>query len=162
MSNESRRHWLITILVLPLMFALPSANVLAADTDSWLTNYIKALNMNMPPHNNGDAVANLFVPDGVHKEPLGDPAHGILQGRDAIRGFFTQFDQWWKTWEHVESTRTIQGTRAVWEGFAQGTHKETGKFVKIPIVFFIEFGADGKVKENRAYLNAAMIGEQIK
>ena len=162
MSNKSRSNWLITIFVLPLMFGLATANALAADTDAWLTNYIKVLNANMPPHNNADAVANLFIPDGVHKKPLGEPPGGPQQGRDAIQKFFAGFDQFFKTWEHVESTRTVQGQRAVWEGFAQGIHKDSGKFVKIPIVFFREFNDEGKLKENRAYLNRAMVGEQSK
>ena len=162
MRNKSRGNWVITIFVFPLMFGLASANALAADTDAWLTNYIKVLNANMPPHNNGDAIANLFTPDGAHKEPLGEPPGGPQEGREAIRKFFASFDQVFKSWEHVESTRTVQGQRAVWEGIVQGIHKESGKFAKIPIVFFLEFNDDGKVKENRAYLTRAMIGEQIK
>ena len=162
MRNISRRNWLITIFVLPLLFGLASANAPAADTDAWLTNYIKALNANMPPHNNADAVANLFTPDGLQRHPLGEPPGGPQQGRDAIRKFFAGFDQLFKTWEHVESTRTVQGQRAVWEGLAQGTHKETGKFIKLPIVFSLEFNDEGKVKEARVYVNGAMIQEQIK
>ncbi len=50
----------------------------------------------------------------------------------------------------------------MWEGFAQGTHKETGKYIKLPIVFSLEFNDEGKVKEARVYANSAMIGEQIK
>ena len=162
MSNTSRRNWLITTFVLPLMFGLASANALAADTDTWLSNHIKALNANMPPHNNADVVANLFTPDGLQRHPFGEPPGGPQLGRDAIRKFFAGFDQLFKTWEHVESTRTIQGQRVVWEGLAQGIHKESGKFIKLPIVFSLEFNDEGKVKEARVYVNSAMIGEQIK
>ena len=135
---------------------------MAADVDAWLTHYIKALNANMPPHNNPDAVANLFAPDGAQRHPLGEPPGGPQQGRDAIRTFFAGFDQLFKTWEHIESARTIQGQRAIWEGLAQGTHRDTGKYIKLPIVFALEFADDGKVKEARVYANSAMIGEQIK
>jgi ketosteroid isomerase-like protein len=162
MSSTARRILLRATLALPLMLGLASTNALAADTDAWLTNYIKALNANMPPRNNPDAVTNLFTADGLQRHPLGEPTGDAQRGRDGIRKFFGNFDQWWKTWEHVETTRTVQGSRAVWEGVAQGVHKETGKFVKLPIVFFLEFDDQGKVKEDRVYVNAAMIQEQTK
>jgi ketosteroid isomerase-like protein len=162
MNRALRRSLLIVTLATPLLLGLPNANALAADTDAMLTNYIKALNANMPPRNNGEAVANLFTPDGVQYHPFGEPAGGPQRGREVIGKFFTGFDALLKTWEHVEKSRTVQGNRAVWEGVAQGVHKESGKFVKMPIAFFLEFDDKGLVKEDRVYVNSAMLQEQIK
>jgi ketosteroid isomerase-like protein len=162
MSNSLRRTLLRCTWALPLLLGCAGANVRAGDTDAMLTNYIKALNANMPPRNNPEAVANLFTPDGVQRHGFGEPPEGPQRGREAIGKFFAGFDAMLKTWEHVESTRTVQAQRAVWEGVAQGIHKDSGKFVKIPIVFFIEFNDEGKVKEERVYLNPALFEAQIK
>jgi ketosteroid isomerase-like protein len=161
MNRTIRRSLLLATLATPLLLSLPSANA-AADTDAMLSNYIKALNANMPPRNNAEAVANLFTPEATQYHPLGEPTGAPQRGREVIKKFFAGFDQMLKSWEHVESTRTVQGQRAVWEGFAQGVHRESGKFVKLPIVFFLEFNDQGLVKEDRVYINPAMLQEQIK
>jgi ketosteroid isomerase-like protein len=135
--------------------------VSAQSTDAMLTNYIRALNANMPPKNNPEAVAELFSEDGIQYHMFGEPPGGPHRDRQAIRDFFAGFENTWVDWTHIETSRMIQGNRAVWEGVAQGTHKETGKFVKVPAVFFIEFDDQGKVKEKRVYLNTHLIGEQV-
>jgi ketosteroid isomerase-like protein len=56
----------------------------------------------------------------------------------------------------------IDGNRAVWEGWAQGTHKKTGRFVKIPIVFLLEFDENGKIKMERTYVDNGLVEEQIR
>ena len=116
----------------------------------------------MPPWNNPAALASLFAVDGVQRHPFGEPPGGPQQGHVAIRNFFAGFDRLFKTWEHLEATRTVRGDRAVWEGLAQGIHKDSGKFIRLPIVFVLEFNQDGKVNEARVYTNSAMIAEQIK
>jgi ketosteroid isomerase-like protein len=128
------------------------------NTDAMLTNYIQVLNANMPPHNNPDAVANLFTENGVHSEPSGDSQ----RGRQAIRDRFAKFEKLFADWTHIEKSRTIQGNRAVWEAVAQGTDKETGQFVTLPVVFFIEFDNQGKVQENRVYYDTHAVAEQLK
>jgi hypothetical protein len=117
------------------------------NTDELLTNYMKVLNANMPPKNNPDAVAELFAENGVQSEPSGVSQ----QGRQALRDRFAKFENLFTDWTHIEKSRMVQGNRAVWEGVAQGASKETEKFVKVPIVFVLEFDEHGKVKENRVY-----------
>ena len=128
------------------------------NTDAMLTNYIKVLNANMPPKNNPDTVAKLFSENGVQSEPSG----ASQRGRQAIREHFAKFEHRFADWTHIEKSRTIQENRAVWEGVAQGTHKESGKFVKVPIVFIIEFDDQGKVKENRVYYDTHAVEDQLK
>jgi ketosteroid isomerase-like protein len=147
------------------MAAVSPGPVSAENADAMLTRYINAINANMPPRLDAVAVANLFAEDGVQWHPFGEPpwAGGQPQrGREALTRFFSVFDQNWKDWTHVERSRTVQGSRAVWEGTAQGTHKDTGKFVKIPIVFFLEFTPEGLVKEDRVYVDGHLVAEQLK
>ena len=127
------------------------------NTDVLLTTYMNALNANMPPKNNPDAVAKLFAEDGVQSEP----SRASQQGRQALRDRFAEFEHKFADWTHIEKSRTVQGNRAVWEGVAQGTLKETGKFVKEPIVFFIEFDEHGQVKENRVYYDTHTVEDQL-
>jgi ketosteroid isomerase-like protein len=158
------RTLLITVAVLAVLPLLVPAVVHAQDTDAMLTRYIAALNTNMPPRLNAAAVANLFAEDGVQWHPFGEPrfAGGQPQrGREALTRFFAAFDSW-KDWTHVERSRTVQGSHALWEGTAQGTHKDTGKFVKLPIVFVLEFTPEGLVKEDRVYVDQHLVGEQLK
>jgi ketosteroid isomerase-like protein len=140
--------------------ATPEAG--AMDADAWLTAYIDTVNANMPPHLDADAVANCYAEDCVHTQPLRELPGGPFRGREAQRRFFTTFDAHWAEWTHVEVSRMTDGRRAVWEGWAQGTHKKTGKFVKMPIVFFLKFDEDGKIVEERTYLDNGLVEEQIK
>lgn len=156
---------LVTVGVLAALPLLVPAAAHAQDTDFMLTRYIAGLNANMPPRLNAAAVANLFAEDAVQWHPFGEPpfAGGQPQrGREALTRFFATFDQSWKDWTHVERSRTVQGNHAVWEGTAQGTHKGTGKFVKLPIVFVLEFTPEGLVKEDRVYVDNRLVGEQLK
>jgi ketosteroid isomerase-like protein len=132
------------------------------DTDAWLTAYIDTVNAKMPPHLDADAIANCYAEDCVHIQPLRELPGGPFRGREAQRRFFASFDAHWAEWTHVEVSRMTDGDRAVWEGWAQGTHKKTGKFVRIPIVFFLEFDKDGKIKEERTYVDNGLVEEQIR
>lgn len=135
----------------------------AQDTDAMLTAWVDALNANMPPNLNAAAIAELFSEDALQHHVMGAPP-GIadpLAGRAAQEEFFAGFDQRWSDWTHNESRRTVQGNHAVWEGTAQGTHKESGKSVSIPIVFSMDFDQDGKVKEVFTYVNGGMVAKQL-
>jgi hypothetical protein len=50
----------------------------------------------------------------------------------------------------------------LWEGSAEGHHKESGKYAKLPIVFFLDFDDQGKVREERVHVDVHLIGYQIK
>jgi ketosteroid isomerase-like protein len=56
----------------------------------------------------------------------------------------------------------MDGNRAVWETVAQGIHKKTGMFVRMPVVFFLEFDENGKIKEERVYVDNGLVEEQIR
>ena len=134
----------------------------AMDADAWLTVYINTVNANMPPNLDADAVANCFAEDCVNIQPLRELPGGPFRGREAMRRFYATFDAHWADWTHVEVSRMAVGNRAVWEGLAQGTHKKTGKLVKMPIVFFLEFDQNGKIKEERVYVDNGLVEEQIR
>lgn len=153
---------LVTVAVAAVQLLFMPAVAHTEDTDAMLTRYITGLNAGMPPHTNGAAVSALFAEDGAHYQPFGEPPGGPFRGRAAIAQFFDGFDELFADWTHVERSRTIQGNRAVWEGLAQGTHKETGKLLKLPIVFLLDFDNQGKVKEKRVYVDIHLVGEQVK
>jgi ketosteroid isomerase-like protein len=132
------------------------------NADAWLTAYIDTVNANMPPNLDPDAVANCFAEDCINIQPLRELPGGPFRGRTAMRRFYASFDAHWADWMHVEVSRMTEGNRAVWEGWAQGTHKKTGKFVKMPIVFFLEFDEEGKIKEERTYVDNGLVEEQIR
>jgi adenylate cyclase len=134
----------------------------AMDSNAWLTAYIHTVNANMPPNLDPDAIASCYAEDCVHFQPLRELPGGPICGREAERRFFATFDAHWADWTHVEASRMIDGNRAMWEGWAQGTHKKTGKFVKIPIVFLLQFDENGKIKVERTYVDNGLVEEQIR
>jgi ketosteroid isomerase-like protein len=127
-----------------------------------LSGFIETVNASMPPSNNPEAIASLFAEDGIEVHPFGEPPGGPFRGRTQIKGFFEGFDSRYATWTHVEKSRMVDGRRAVWEGVAQGTDKQTGKALRLPIVFFFEFDDAGLVKEHRVYVDVHMVAEQLK
>ena len=153
----------MALMSICFLAVLVPASATAQDTNAMLTAYIAALNANMPPHLNAAAIANLFTADGIQQHVMDAPAgtEDPQKGRAALQQFFASFDQRFADWTHVETRRTVQGHHAVWEGMAQGTHKETGKPLRIPIVFSMEFDAQGKVKEALVYVNGGMVAKQL-
>ena len=135
----------------------------AQDTDAMLTAWIEGANANMPPNLDAAAIAGFFAEDALQHHVMGAPpgTPDPLTGRDAQEQFFAGFDQRWSDWTHQEKRRIVQGNHAVWEGTAEGTHKDSGKFVIIPIVFSIEFNEEGKIKEIFTYVNGGMIAKQL-
>lgn len=132
------------------------------NADAWLTAYIETVNANLPPNLDPAALASCYAEDCVKIQPLREPPGGPVRGREAMRRFFATFDAHWEDWSHVDVSRMTYGNRAVWETMAQGTHKKTGKFVSMPVVFFFEFDQDGKVKEERVYVDNGLVEEQIR
>ena len=130
----------------------------AVDADTALTNYIYALNSSMPPRTDISPLVNAYAENGVH--------HGVNQGppqvgREQISEFFGGFKDRFAHWTHTGKSRLTQGNRAMWEGVAHGLEKTTGKPVKLPIVFIFEFDYQGKVREQRVYVDVHLIAEQL-
>jgi ketosteroid isomerase-like protein len=157
-SAARLRRALMALTMFMVMFA-PA--VQANNADVFLTKYISGLNASMPPSGNAGDAADLFAADGVQMHPLGEPTGSPQRGREEIRAFFAGLGNFWSDWTHVEKSRLTHGNSAVWEGVAQGHHRETGKLVRLPIVFFLEFDNDGAVREARAYLDGRSIGDQL-
>lgn len=132
------------------------------DADAWLTAYVGIIKANMPPNLDANALADCFAEDCVNIQPMRELPGGPLRGRDAMRRFFATFDAHWADWTHVEVSRMTEDNRAVWETVAQGTHKKSGRFVKIPAVFFLKFDENGKIKEERVYIDNGLVEEQIR
>ena len=134
----------------------------AMDADAWLTAFIETVNANMPPNLDPDAVADRFAEDCVHVQPLRELPGGPLRGREAQRRFYATFDAHWSTLVMVEVSRVVQGCRAVWEGVMESTHKKTGKPVKLPMVFILDFDENGKIKKELVYMDNGLVEEQIR
>jgi SnoaL-like domain len=150
----------VAALFMVLMCATASKIASAESTDEHLTHFIDVLNASMPPTHNPTAIANLFEPDAtVYYMNPGVPSQ---KGRSAIRNYFLAYSDWFSNWKHVEASRLIQGSRAVWEGTAQGNDKSTGKPLMLPVVFILEFDDQGLVKENRVYIDVQSMTEQLK
>lgn len=156
---KSRFVGLVACFMLVMGSNLSPQASAATDTDAALTNFISALNTSMPPRTDVAPVANAFAENGVH--------HGVNQGppqvgRAQITQFFVGFKDLFADWTHTERSRLVQGNRAAWEGVVQGHDKQTGKPIKLRIVFLLEFDDQGKVQEDRVYVDVHLIGEQVK
>jgi ketosteroid isomerase-like protein len=134
----------------------------AGDADAMLNAWIEGNHANMPPHLDPDALADLYAEDCINVQPLRELPGGPLRGRDAMRRFFATFDAHWSDLRMVEVSRVTQDRRAVWEARMESTHKKTGKLVKLPIVFFLNFDESGKVKEQHVYIDNGLVEEQIR
>jgi ketosteroid isomerase-like protein len=107
-------------------------------------------------------VANCFAEDCVHVQPLRELPGGPIRGREAQRRFYATFDAHWSTLVMTEVSRVVQGRRAVWEGVMESTHKKTGKPVKLPMVFILDFDEEGKIKKELVYMDNGLVEEQIR
>jgi len=150
---------LLTVVVISSWF---TERADAQSTDTYLTDYIEAINARMPPSGDPSTVAALFTDDGSHYQPFGEPPGGPFTGRAALANFFGAFKDWAADWKHIEKRRLIQGNRAVWEGVAEGHDKQTGKPVRLPIVFVLEFNDQGQVREKTVYFDVHMYEAQVK
>jgi len=149
---------LLMLLLTCVAMPVPAAE----GTDAMLSAYIEALNERMPPRGEPETVADLFTADAIHYHPFGEPQGGPLRGREALQRFFGGFGGLWADWTHVERRRTICGRRAIWEGIAQGTSRQSGKHVALPIVFVIDFADSGKVREKSAYVDLHTLSDQLR
>jgi ketosteroid isomerase-like protein len=156
---DAQPFTVVSVLLLAAFFIAASGPATAQNADPYVTSYIKALNASMPPSGDPNVVANAYAENGIHHNMNQGPPQ---VGREQIREFFAGFKNSLSDWTHIEKTRLVQGNRAVWEGTAEGHHKETGKYVKLPIVFLLDFDDQGKVREQRVYVDVHLIGEQIK
>lgn len=148
------------ILAFATLFTLHAQYVQAQGADAYLTRYIAGLNAAMPPAGDPARAADLFAADATQVHVLGEPPGGPQRNREDIRKFFAGFNMF-SDWTHVEHSRMTHGNRAVWEGIAQGHHRETGKPLKLPLVFFLSFDNAGAVREARIYVDGRSIGEQL-
>lgn len=148
--------------LLLLLLAVHAPAALAQNADMFVTRYINGLNAAMPPTGNPADAADLFAADGVHISMLSPPSESPQRGREEIRKFFAGFEDFFADWTHVEKSHMTHGHRAVWEGVAQGHHRETGKPIVLPLVFFLDFDNMGAVREARVYVDGRSIGDQLK
>lgn len=144
-----------------ILSALQANYAQAQSADTYLTRYINGLNAAMPPGGDPARAADLFAADAIQVHVLGEPPGGPQRSREEIRKFFLGFGDFFSDWKHVEQSRMTQGNRAVWEGVAQGHHRETGKAVKLPLVFFLSFDNTGVVRDARVYVDGRSIGDQL-
>ena len=158
MIDRVRNSIVYRALCCALLIAASPAWASAADTDAWLTHFIDTVNASMPPHDNPRAIAELFTPSGVHHSVNVGPPQ---RGRAELEVFFAGFKDRLLDWTHVERARVVQGNRAVWEGTGRGHDRATGKPIRLPLVFVLEFNDDGKVVEERVYVDRHLVAEQV-
>lgn len=132
----------------------------AQDSDAALSLYMNTLNENIPPNKGADPanIIALFNDKGIHN---GVNQASILTGKAALTTIYAEISQDWSRWTHVETSRIVNGNQAVWEGTAEGVDRKTGKFIKIPIVFFFKFDAQDKIQELRTYVDRSLVEEQL-
>jgi hypothetical protein len=102
----------IALLFLVSISAGASKLVFAESTDALLTQFITTLNASMPPHDNPPAVADLFEPNATVRYM--NPGVRDQKGRTAIRNYFASYNEWFSDWTHIERSRLIEGSRAVY------------------------------------------------
>lgn len=151
-----------TLLAIAAVIAMHTQYVQAQSADAYLTRYIAGLNSAMPPAGDPARTADLFAADATQVHVLGEPPGGPHRNREDIQKFFAGFSDMFSDWTHIEHSRITQGNRAVWEGVAQGHHRETGKPIRLPAAFFLRFDNDGAVREARVYIDARSIGDQLR
>lgn len=151
----------ITLFVLVAFGIALSSNVHAANAEVALTRYINGLNAAMPPAGNPVDAARLFAADARQIHVLAPPTEKPQIGRNEIQQFYAGFKDFFADWTHIEKSRVTHGNSAVWEGIARGHHRESGKPIHLPIVFFLEFDNDGAVRESRVYVDVRSIGDQL-
>jgi ketosteroid isomerase-like protein len=150
-----------TVLAIAAFLALHAQYVQAQNADAWLTRYIAGLNAAMPPAGDPARAADLFAADATQVHVLGEPPGGPHRNREDILKFFAGFGDIFSNWAHAERSRMTHGNRAVWEGVARGHHRETGKAISLPLVFFLTFDNGGAVREARVYVDGRSIGDQL-
>jgi adenylate cyclase len=134
----------------------------AEDAQRMLDHWIKTHEVNLPPNLDADALATLYAEDCINIQPLRELPNGPLRGREAMRQFLATFDIHWSTLALIEVSRVTQGRRAVWEAVMEGTHRKTGKLVKVPIVFFFDFDDESRVKVQHTYIDNGLVEEQVR
>ena len=132
------------------------------EAEAMLANWIDTFTANLPPKLDPDALADLYAEECFCILPLREITGGPIRSRDAQRRFFITFDDHWATLTMIEVSRVTQGRRAVWESVMEGVHKESGKPVSMPVVFFFEFDNNGKVKEQHIYADYGLVEEQMR
>ena len=114
-----------------------------------------------------DATAALYETDAVYYQ-YPEVFHGRDAVRDSMAAWFTAFpDVRWELQNLMSSGDTF-----IAEGIFKGTHTgpmktdqgeipATGKAVELPCCFIGRVSSNGLVAEDRTYLNAAMMMEQL-
>ena len=72
------------------------------DTDAMLTAHFEAMDANMPPNLDPDALAGRFAEDCLHTQPLRQLPGGPARGQEAYRRFFATFDAHWAIFELLD------------------------------------------------------------
>ncbi len=88
-------------------------------------------------------------------------ALATMRTKEELRDFLRQWSDMFSKWRHVEVRRLVHGNLVAWEGFATGTHRTTGKPLKIPMVMIIEFDEYGKVKMSHVYFDSGVLQQQL-
>jgi len=135
--------------------AAPQAHAMGGvkteEAEAMLSQFILAMNQRLAPRIEPERMAELFSVDAAQVHPFGTPPGVQQRGREAIEAFYAGLQAHWSAITHVESSRTVQGGRAVWEGTAVAVDKGSGDSVRVPVVLVLMFGRDGKVTNARVY-----------
>lgn len=104
-----------------------------------------------------EAIANTFAEDGTTYDPVGSPG---VNGRDAIREFFSSIYKNFKSVALTEDSIFIAGNGAAVKWTGKGT-SANGKDVNFEGIDVFEVDVDGKIRTIRAYWNPAEMIAQL-
>lgn len=114
-----------------------------------------------------EGAASLYEPDAVYYM-YPDVMHGREAVKESLQSWFTAFpDNRWELQNFMSSGDTF-----IAEGIFKGTHTgpmhtpegevpPTGKTVEMPCCFIGKVSENGLIAEDRTYVNAAMMMEQL-
>ena len=114
-----------------------------------------------------DTAASCYEPDAVYYL-YPDVMHGREAIKESLQGWFNAFpDTQWNLQNLMSSGDTFiaegifKGTQTGPFHTAEGEIPPTGKSVEMPVCFIGRVSENGLVSEDRTYVNAAMMMEQL-
>jgi steroid delta-isomerase-like uncharacterized protein len=105
-----------------------------------------------------DALVELYADDAVLHHPLSPaPLRGSAAIRASEQELFDAFSD-----VSVEIARVLaEDNDVAAEVVVRATHRETGRRIEMPSVWVFGLGADGKIVEERDYLDTASFLRQV-
>lgn len=126
--------------------------IVAGSTDEALTRFMEARDAAMAPLLDAPGLAALYTEDAIMLHPLYGLPMAVVTGRAALEEHFRRIGEVMLSMVHVETNRTVEGRRAVWEGLIEGVQAGgSRRRLSIPAVFSLEFDDNDLVRRQTSY-----------